>query len=498
MRAVEDADHAPAPGSALRIRQRKSCCRSSGVGALNGGDPHALRVDRPDDVPHDPALAGGVHALDDEQHACDRAALARAANSRSCSSESRSRARRRAPPRPPACRRRSPGVDRGSTSASRTRAGPQQVGQPLRSRRVDFDSASPAALGLLDQRLAFDAALAAFFALAIRIMHRRRPVSRCGGGRRRCQGEAMHRFAVWAPRASPSTSSCPDGSDRATGDDPRRATAGGASTSTRPGTAPTTRFRLDGGAPAARPAQRLAAARRARPEPGVRPAPVRLDATPAGRGRRRARRGLLRAARRHVHAGGHPGRRRRAARPPASTSASTSSSSCRSPRSRALGLGLRRGRPLRGARAVRRPGGAAAVRRRRHGAGLGVCLDVVYNHLGPCGQLPGRVRPVLHRRAPHALGRRGQPRRRRARDEVRRWIIDNALRWFARLPRRRAAPGRRARARRRLAAGTCSPSCRDEDGRAGRAARAAAVAGRRERPERPADGRADRRAAASA
>ena len=43
-------------------------------------------------------------------------------------------------------------------------------------------------------------------------------------------------------------------------------------------------------------------------------------------GRQLAGRGDLRAARRHVHARGHPRRRDRAARPPASTSASTSSS----------------------------------------------------------------------------------------------------------------------------------------------------------------------------
>ena len=31
------------------------------------------------------------------------------------------------------------------------------------------------------------------------------------------------------------------------------------------------------------------------------------------------------------------------------------------------------------------PDGAEALRRRRHARGLGVVLDVVYNHLGPSG-----------------------------------------------------------------------------------------------------------------
>ena len=39
-----------------------------------------------------------------------------------------------------------------------------------------------------------------------------------------------------------------------------------------------------------------------------------------------------------------------------------------------------------------------------HAAGLGVILDVVYNHLGPCRQLPVRVRPVLHRPTSDRLG----------------------------------------------------------------------------------------------
>ena len=50
-----------------------------------------------------------------------------------------------------------------------------------------------------------------------------------------------------------------------------------------------------------------------------------------------------------------------------------------------------------------------------HARGLGVCLDVVYNHLGPSGNYLPRVRPVLHRPLRDAVGRGRQPRRRRQR-----------------------------------------------------------------------------------
>ena len=80
-----------------------------------------------------------------------------------------------------------------------------------------------------------------------------------------------------------------------------------------------------------------------------------------------------------------------------------------------------------------------------HARGLGVLLDVVYNHLGPVRRLPGPVRPVLRR--PERLGagaqprraglRRGPPLRDRQRDDV-----------VRALPRRRAAARRRPRARR--------------------------------------------------
>ena len=79
-------------------------------------------------------------------------------------------------------------------------------------------------------------------------------------------------------------------------------------------------------------------------------------------------------------------------------------------------LGLRRGRPLRRARALRRAGRASAASSTpAMQRGLGVCLDVVYNHLGPSGNHLERVRAVLHRPLRHAVGRGAQPRRRRQR-----------------------------------------------------------------------------------
>jgi len=83
--------------------------------------------------------------------------------------------------------------------------------------------------------------------------------------------------------------------------------------------------------------------------------------------------------------------------------------------------------------AVHEPyGGPAALQRfvnAAHAAGLGVCLDVVYNHLGPSGNYLERFGPYFTQ-AHHTpwgatinLDGPGSP-------EVRRWICDNALRWF--------------------------------------------------------------------
>jgi maltooligosyltrehalose trehalohydrolase len=78
-------------------------------------------------------------------------------------------------------------------------------------------------------------------------------------------------------------------------------------------------------------------------------------------------------------------------------------------------------------------GGPAAFQRfvdAAHGKGLGVCLDVVYNHLGPDGNYLSEFGPYFtsEHQTPWGaavnLDREGG-------DGVRRWIIDNALRWFS-------------------------------------------------------------------
>jgi maltooligosyltrehalose trehalohydrolase len=77
-------------------------------------------------------------------------------------------------------------------------------------------------------------------------------------------------------------------------------------------------------------------------------------------------------------------------------------------------------------------GGPAAFQRfvdACHGRGLGVCLDVVYNHLGPTGNYLAEFGPYFT--DAHAtpwgsavnLDGEGSP-------EVRRWMVENALRWF--------------------------------------------------------------------
>ena len=114
-----------------------------------------------------------------------------------------------------------------------------------------------------------------------------------------------------------------------------------------------------------------------------------------------------------------------------------------------LGLRRRRARtrctrPTAGPRAV--PAFVDAC----HARGLGVsCSTSSTTTSGPSGNHLRAFGPYLTDALPHTVGRGGQPRRRRARDEVRALLVDNALHVAARLPRRRAPPRRRARARRR-------------------------------------------------
>ncbi|GMA85228.1 hypothetical protein GCM10025868_04780 [Angustibacter aerolatus] len=136
-------------------------------------------------------------------------------------------------------------------------------------------------------------------------------------------------------------------------------------------------------------------------------------------------------------------------------------------------------------------GGPEALQRfvdAAHGLGLGVCLDVVYNHLGPAGNYLSRFGPYFTEKHHTPWGQAVNL------DDtggsvVRRWIVDNALRWFRdfhvdalRLdavhePARRLPVHLLAQPERR-------------DGRAVGRAPPAAHAHRRERPERPGHGRA--------
>lgn len=83
--------------------------------------------------------------------------------------------------------------------------------------------------------------------------------------------------------------------------------------------------------------------------------------------------------------------------------------------------------------AVHHPyGGPSALQRfvdAAHARGLGVCLDVVYNHLGPSGNYLAEFGPYFtdRHRTPWgpAVNLDGA-----GAAEVRRWVCDNALRWF--------------------------------------------------------------------
>ena len=117
--------------------------------------------------------------------------------------------------------------------------------------------------------------------------------------------------------------------------------------------------------------------------------------------------------------------RDRAARPPRRPGRHARRAAAGQRLQRRLELGLRRRRLVRRARALRRPGRAQAVRRRRARPGLAVVLDVVYNHLGPSGNYLPRFGPYLKsgRNTWGDLVNLESP-------EVRAFIIDNALMWL--------------------------------------------------------------------
>jgi maltooligosyltrehalose trehalohydrolase len=64
-----------------------------------------------------------------------------------------------------------------------------------------------------------------------------------------------------------------------------------------------------------------------------------------------------------------------------------------------------------------------------HAHGLGVCLDVVYNHLGPVGNYLTRFGPYFSAHHPTPWGE-GLNLDGDGSFHVRRWVVDNALRWF--------------------------------------------------------------------
>ena len=180
----------------------------------------------------------------------------------------------------------------------------------------------------------------------------------------------------------------------------------------------------------ARPVLALAARRPARALRGARPRDVRLDRRGLG-GRRAARRGDLRAARRDVLA-------------PRAPSTARSSTWPRWPQLGVTVIELMPVAEFPGARgwgydgvylsaAQSSYGGPEGLQRlvdAAHARGLAVLLDVVYNHVGASGaQGPGGLRPLLHRQARDVLGRGDQLRRRR-RDPVREWVLQSAEGWI--------------------------------------------------------------------
>ena len=125
-----------------------------------------------------------------------------------------------------------------------------------------------------------------------------------------------------------------------------------------------------------------------------------------------------------------------------------------------------------------------------HRRGLGVLIDTVFNHLGPSGNYLPRFAPYLSS-ASNPWGE-GINIADAGSDEVRRYIIDCALRWM----RDFHADGLRLDAVHALFDTTADPPARGAVRRnrgARRAIGPAAVLGRRERPQRPADDHAPRR-----
>ncbi len=200
---------------------------------------------------------------------------------------------------------------------------------------------------------------------------------------------SLMRFEVWAPRADrvdvvvdgvrvPMVRASTDSRFEADADARPGSRMGSASTAVRPARSPIV-------VPARRDPRGLG---------GVRPFGVRV-ARPRLAGPRARRRGALRAPRRHLLARGHVRRRNRASRTPGGAGHHCGRGHAGGRGPRLARVGLRRGRPVRGAPDL---GGPDALKRfvdASHGHGLGVLVDVVYNHLGPTGNYLAEFGPYF-------------------------------------------------------------------------------------------------------
>ena len=238
---------------------------------------------------------------------------------------------------------------------------------------------------------------------------------------------------------------------------PANGAAGGRSTSPRPGPGTDYRSRSTAGRPSPIRARRGSPTASHGPSRVVDHAAFAWTDQRGGRGAAVGGR-RLRAARRDVHARGDVRRGHRAARPPRRPRRHRRRADAggRVPRRRAAGATT--------ASTCSRPhhayGGPDGLKRlvdAGHAAGLGVILDVVYNHLGPDGNYLGAFGPYFTDRYSTPWGEAvnfdgaGS-------DEVRRFVFDNACHVAARLPRRRPAPRRRPRHLRQVAPSTSSRS----------------------------------------
>ena len=310
--------------------------------------------------------------------------------------------------------------------------------------------AGPAVLGRAD-------AAAARRHLARARIGRRSAVTSAGGGVGRLGavpvGDGLVEFRVWAPTASRVTIG---------GRAALEPEGGGVFAARLPAPAGDDyRFVLDGGERAARPVLALAAGGRARPVARRRHGRVRVDGRAGRVAARRAR--DLRAARRHVHARGHVRRRRPAARRAARARRDRDRADAGRRRSPASAAGATTACYTSAPhRAYGGPDGLARLVDAAHAAGLGVILDVVYNHIGPAAS-------ALRAFGPYFTDRHetfwGDAINYAPADGVREWAIQNAEHVGARLPRRRPAARRDARDLRRRARGTSWPSSPSACGR---------------------------------